>query len=363
MEGLSLIAGAKLPAEYLNEILEPSDQLMFVRFEVEATSIRNAVAESRKRLGIATGLVSLYQNAPLHIHPLALVQLDGANLVFSQPEQAFRRLHPRSRAINDIRAALEMLKEHNVDERLLNAIELLSLASSSSDSRVRLINSWSSIEVLAGGHEGQTTLERVSSIIVPLVISRHIGRTVRYLAIETQRLGVLVGKNNYGVGFARSTSRFVAPAEMLGTLSAPLNSEPIRDLLKFAEHPLLRYRIYRSWETLHDPKKTLAMLMYSKKRLEWHIARIYRARNLLVHQGVESPFLVPLLDNLQNYVSMAVQRLIHELKTHPTWDVRHGIEYWMGKMEHILSSLKQEPNVLTIKDFIDDEKGGRIWSG
>lgn len=362
MNGLSPVAQSKLPGEYLTKITEPSKQLMFVGFDVRATSIRNAVADSRKKLGIVTCLVSLYQNSPsLHVHPMALIHADGSDVVFSQSEQAFRRLHPRSRAVQDIREALDLLKKHKVDEHLLGAIELLSLASSSSDSRARLINFWSSIETLAGGHEGSTTFDRVKSLVVPLIISRHVGRTVRYLAIETQQLGSLLGRSDYGSGFPRSSETFVAPPEMLKTLAAPENSQPICDLLKFAEHPLLRYRIYRSWKTIHDPKKLSAMLALSKKRLEWHIARIYRARNLLVHQGVESPFQVPLLDNLQNYISMAVQRLIHELKMHPEWNVRHAIEYWKGKMEHILKSLDRHPSVLTVDDFIDGKAGEKIW--
>lgn len=361
MGGLAPIAQSRLPSEYVDEITEPNDQLMFVALEVEATSIRSAVSDSRKKLGIATGLVSLYQNALSHVHPLALVQVDHANIVFSQSEQAFRRLHPRSNPIRDVQHAMEMLKDHKVDERLLAAIEFLSLASSSSDPRVRLINSWSSIETLSGGHEGQTTLERVSSLVVPLVISRHVGRTTRYLAIETQRFGSHIGNSDYGVGFPQSTSKFVAPTEMLKTLASPKNSQSICDLLKFAENPLLRYRIYRSWETMHNPKKLSATLEISKKRLRWHIARIYRARNLLVHQGVESPYLVPLLDNLQNYISMAVQRLIHELKRHPRWDIRHGIEYWKGNMDYILSSLPQNPDTLTTGDFIDGTKADKIW--
>lgn len=360
-EGILPVAQAKLPTSYLKEITEPGEQLLFIRFEVEAESIRNALAQSRKRLGLATGLVSLYQSATVQVHPMALIQVNGKDIIFSQPAQAFRRLHPRSRADRDIREALDMLKPNQVDERLLGAIELLSLTSSSTDSRVRLINSWSSIETLAGGHEGDTTLERVSSLIVPLVISRHVGRTSRYLAIATQQQGMRTGRSDFGAGFPCSRSKFVAPDEMLRTLTAPKNSAPICDLLKFAEHPLLRYRIYRSWGAFHDPMKLWTILDSSKRFLEWHLARIYRERNSLVHQGIESPYLVPLLDNLQNYISMAVQRLIHELKNHPSWDVRHGMEYWKGKMQHILNSLKANPRVLTTEDFIDGSKPERLW--
>jgi hypothetical protein len=336
---------------------------MFVERDVDAASIRNAVTTSRKQLSIATGLVSLYKNTQsLHVHPTALVRGDGVNVLFSQSEQAFRRLHPRSRAALDIREGLLLLKEHAVDERLLGAIELLSLASSNSDSRVRLINLWSAIETLSGGHEAKTTLDRVSALLVPLIISRHVGRTTRYLAIETQQLGSLLAEFGYGVGFSRSNERFVSPQDMLKTLASPRDSQPIRDLLKFAQHPLLRYRIFRVWRTFHDPRELRSRLMKSKERLEWHLARIYRARNLLVHQGEESPFLVPLLDNLQNYLSMAVQRLIHELKKHPAWDVRHAIEYWNGKMMHLFGSLEQCPGVLTVDDFIDDSSTENIWT-
>ena len=59
-----------------------------------------------------------------------------------------------------------------------------------------------------------------------------------------------MGQHDYGTGFPRSSERFVAPLDMLKTLAAPENSQPICDLLKFAEHPLLRYRIFRAWKSL-----------------------------------------------------------------------------------------------------------------
>jgi len=362
MVGFSLISRSKLLDSYLNEFHEPPDRLTFVKYDVEAVSIRSAVTSCRKQLGIATGLLSLYQNSQsLQVHPTALVRVDGSDIHFLQTEQAFRRLHPRARAREDVKEGLELLKAHPIDGRLLGAIELLSLASSSSDSRVRLINLWSSIETLAGGHEGDTTLEKVSAMLVPLIISRQVGRATRNLAIETQNVGAAMGEFHYGVGFPRSTPKFVSPREMLKTLTSPKDSQPITELLDFAAHPLLRYRINRAWATIHDPKQVRSMLTRSKTRLEWHIARIYRSRNLLVHEGEESPFLVPILDNLQNYLSMTVQRLIHEFKAHPTWEVRHTIEHWNGKMEHLLTSLKRSPEVLTVDDFIDGESNEHLW--
>jgi hypothetical protein len=80
-----------------------------------------------------------------------------------------------------------------------------------------------------------------------------------------------------------------------------------------------------------------------------------------VHQGIESPFLVPLLDNLQNYISMAVQRLIHELKVHPGWSLRHVMAFWQWNMHHQLSSLQQRPSVLSAADFIETNDHAPLW--
>ncbi len=360
MSGLRLVSCTELPAEYIDSFSESTEELLFVRTAVEATSIRHAVAMSRKRLGIASGLVSLYQNSSIPVYPIALVSYKGAEIIFSQAEQAFRRLYPRTNPSQDIREAVKKINE-NVEDRLVGAIELLSLAAASSDARARLINFWSSLETLAGAHEAKTTLERVSGLVVPLVISRHVGRSSRYLAIATQQFGASVVRNNYGAGFPKSTAKFVAPTEMLKTLVSPKDSDPIVQLLAFAEHPLLRYRIHRSWKTYHDPKALLKMLQNSKSRLSRHLARIYRARNSLVHEGIESPFLVPLLDNLQNYVSMAVQRLIHETKLNPAWTVRDVIAFWQWKMQHQLSSLEQHSAVLCSADFIDTHDREPLW--
>ena len=135
----------------------------------------------------------------------------------------------------------------------------------------------------------------------------------------------------------------------------------IEDLLKFAEHPLMRHRIHRTWKSYHDPKALKARLEASKQRLEWQIARIYRARNLLVHQGEEVLHIVPLLDNLQNYLSMLVQRMIHELKKHPGWTVRNLIEFWNGRMNHALRCLNECPSALTTRDFLERGKTVQLW--
>ncbi|MCC9654905.1 hypothetical protein [Rhodopirellula halodulae] len=350
-----------LPDDYTAALSNEGSSL-HVRVDLPAKSIRHAVADARERLELVIGLASLYQNpSALRLHSTAFVSSSGHDNVFLQSEQAFRRLHPRTHADRDIKEAIDLVSTTNVDHRILAAVKQLALASGSSDTRTRFVNLWSSVETLAGAHEGETAMERVSELIVPLVISRHVHRTTRYMTILTQKFGDATGSRNYGVGFRETKNGVIFSDDMLVTLTSKCRDPKIDELLKFAEHPLLRYRLYDAWKLFHDPKQLRARLEASKQRLEWQVARIYRARNLLVHEGREVPHIVPLLDNLQNYLSMLVQRLIHETKRNKTneWGVRHCIEYWKGRMNHTLDGLKEDPASLTTRDFL--EKGNRVY--
>ncbi len=359
--GHKVLSAKALPADYTAALSGPDDQSLHVQVDVTASSIRDAVAKARDSLALAIGFASLYKNpSELRLHATALVSSSGHDRIFIQSEQAFRRLFPRSQAKSDIKKAIGLT---DVDHRILAAVKQLALASGSSDTRTRFVNLWSSVETLAGAHEGETTLERVHELIVPLVISRHVHRTARYMTILTQRFGNAIGSSAFGSGFRDNEKGIVRSDDMLVALTSKCRDPKIAELLQFADHPLLRFRLYDTWKIFHDPKRLRDRLISSQSRLHWQLARIYRARNLLVHEGREVPHIVPLLDNLQNYLSMLVQRLIHETKrkSHSHWDVRHCIEYWNGRMLHVTNGLKDNPASLTTRDFLERGDSIGLW--
>lgn len=358
-QGYETVSNRSLPAEYVDGFSISKNRILHVRLEVNGSSIRNAVALARKKLGLDLGFISLYTNPDqLRLHQVALVTCEGQDRIFVQSEQAFRRLRPRKRASRDIELAVELAREEKIDSRILAAIEQLSLASASPDSRTRFINLWSALETLAGACEGKTTLERVKQLLTPLIMSRHVHRRIRYLTILCQIFSRKIGKSDFGSGFKGPK---ISLDEMLAVVCSPRDNEKITGLLKFAKHPLLRFRIFQTWCRYHEPKRMKDTLEHSRQRLDWQIARIYRGRNLLVHEGIQVPFIVPLLDNLQNYLSMLSQRLIHELKKHPKWTIRDVAEYWNGRMQHQMLILAASPHLLTAADFLEDVDESVLW--
>lgn len=75
---------------------------------------------------------------------------------------------------------------------------------------------------------------------------------------------------------------------------------------------LMRHRMYDLHNILSKPKDILSFLERHEKRIMWHIDRIYRTRNMIVHAG-KSPFYIStLVENLHCYYDTLVNQLIND---------------------------------------------------
>ena len=138
----------------------------------------------------------------------------------------------------------------------------------------------------------------------------------------------------------------------MATLCKPKDHPDITQLLVFSsDHPLLCFRICLAWKELNEPKQLRRHLLESKQRIEWQLWRIYRARNLVVHDGMEVPTLPALFDNLHYYFSITVSRLLHAMTMKPEWGLAESVAHWQAKVEYVLEMLDKSPEVLRIADF------------
>ena len=77
------------------------------------------------------------------------------------------------------------------------------------------------------------------------------------------------------------------------------------------DFPLLVERIKYYNETLSTPAKVHAFVDKHADRVRWQILRIYRNRNLIVHNGQRTPYLPLLIENLHSYVDDFISYIIH----------------------------------------------------
>lgn len=77
------------------------------------------------------------------------------------------------------------------------------------------------------------------------------------------------------------------------------------------DFPLLVYRFkFYSEEVLRTSKTIYDFLKRHEKRVRWHIMRIYRNRNMIVHNGSYMPYVDTIAENLHFYVDELLDVLI-----------------------------------------------------
>lgn len=83
------------------------------------------------------------------------------------------------------------------------------------------------------------------------------------------------------------------------------------------DFPLLRHRMFRLHQMTSTSESIRAAIEKHSERVRWHLHRIYRSRNLLVHTGQVLPFRTILIENIHAYVDRIIERLEERFSREP----------------------------------------------
>jgi hypothetical protein len=350
-------AGVRQASPKLAGLSEPGG-VIFLRGEASGFRAEDALESLKSDVRASLNLLALYrqQLAP-EIRSGGWVLVDGKARFTADRKPSFLNLHPRKRADELANRAADALAKSKGEPAIRAALDLHNMAVSMTDDGLRLVNLWAALECLASVVPGKSIISRVERLVVPIITWRKIDKIVRYLAISIHfwlKKNPEMERGNLPFPLSRSGS--VAPERILTLLCQPAGSEKLRALLEMVDgHPLLRYRIDNAWKLFHDPRKLLSDLKSSESRLAWHLWRIYRARNLLVHQGRRPECLPQLANHLQQYLSWTMSRVLHGIAMGGAWTARDSWMFWTSKAEHVRQSLERQPGGLTVGDLFPEE--------
>lgn len=102
---------------------------------------------------------------------------------------------------------------------------------------------------------------------------------------------------------------------VLGKYYDEQNNAPLNQLYSQLDNDkffLMRNRMYRLYQILHKHESILDFLTIHEQRLKWHVDRIYRTRNLIVHAGTSPDYLGTILENLHSYYDILINQLIED---------------------------------------------------
>lgn len=268
----------------------------------------------------------------------------------SVPAQSLRLVHPHRHADRLVIEALDSGSVGRLDGSVSNALELHSTAMHAADVRTRFLNLWAALECLASLVDESSTSRRVNALVCPVVTWRKIEKVGRYLSIN---LHLWKKGSNLKAQSSNPPAARLTTADVIAALCKPKDHEDILNLLSLAgKHALLRYRIHNVWKEFHDPQVLAKVMASSMERVDWHLKRIYRARNLLVHRGVEAPHLENLCDNLHYYVSLLLSRIIHGVSKNEKWHPEDAIRHWQLMGDYVFEKLRKAPDVIVFEDLM-----------
>lgn len=340
---------------------------VMVQVGVEAGSPMMAAMIAISKIGPAINTLNFYENKRDIVisGTVAVRQPSGEWSAVNAEDQSLRKLHPRKMARTFTKNILQNIDEQRLQGSLLNALELHSLFHGTAEPRVRLINLWAALECLIESSRGKNILTKVVKSVAPIMTWRRADRVLRYLAIYLHKWWLANPSRHPGKRFPTGTAKTIQPELLFLVLARKKDDPEIIELLSFADgHPLLVNRIFTLWKILHDPQMLLKELLASEKRIDWHLQRIYRARNLAVHAGRNSSGISQLLDNLHYYFSVTLSRILDEMHRNPDWGINEALLSCQYRYKYLIARLKTNPEQLRISDFFphpDVEGKATLW--
>lgn len=194
-----------------------------------------------------------------------------------------------------------------VGGKMVNAINLHSSAMESRNVSNQLLNLWTIVEVLVGieKHNSYSKIIQISNTLTTVLNSSYIKSLVDQLLFDLNHCC-----EDFGIHLGNITKGNTDAEKIIALLVLPEFSQNKIDLINSLEnYPLLKYRIEHYSEQFSDRAKLKKLLVNHRKRLEWQIMRIYRNRNMIVHDGSHFPYIDLIVQNLHFYIDSLIDTI------------------------------------------------------
>lgn len=196
---------------------------------------------------------------------------------------------------------------------LISAIQYHSHSLDSISEENQLLDLWAIFESVLDISNKHTAdrIQQICMYLVPLLKRKYIYSLFRQLADDIKNYNEVVYEDIVGTETSSEAEivRLVCEFTLLDS-----NSDKRNEVLTIcSDFPLLKERIDYYCNALGTPAKVHSFVEKHAERVRWQIQRIYRNRNLIIHNGSKMPYLPLLIENLHSYVDDFISYVIHSM--------------------------------------------------
>lgn len=272
---------------------------------------------------------------PIYIKPIAQVnEIDEEFIVVSTKIiKMGNNILLRANNENQIQSYFfdkQLLNKIDPPETFFRAVSLHNNALDSKEPTNQLLDLWTAVETLIGFRSGDEDKINVVCDILTSILNR----IYLYSHITQLHKDIMAVCGKNGEDALSSIAGEEQPvwklAKILSVKDCQEDYEKLYHLCD--EYPLLQYRMeYFSKKVFVNSESVYKELVRHKAKLRWHIMRIYRNRNMIVHNGEYMPYLNVILGNLHYYIDAMFDLLIEYY--HLEIEHNHNIFYHVQKEE------------------------------
>lgn len=193
---------------------------------------------------------------------------------------------------------------------LSKSVELHNTAISASDLKSGFLNFWSAVEILCQGHTADSKIGPVLDVVLPILKKD-------YLVAQIQDFNKNLNDNLRKEDYEYILSEIKVAGCEKRKIFQLIFLEQYKDLrtevlTKLANYPVLRSRLCLL-SSMNTTKKLNTMICAYVQRVKWHIYRMYRTRNAIVHSGEVPRNLKYLGEHLHSYLDSTANEFIVKL--------------------------------------------------
>lgn len=302
-------------------------------------AVKRAMADVDQRLGLVSFFLASSGRVP---DGTAFVQYGDPPRIRPIPFEVEQHAEEK---FDKLAWAAEVLASTRVDAvsrgRIMDAIQYASYARRAHSPTSRFLGNWVALETLV--RQAGSAIEAMSRYVVPILCNDYIYRLVRNFLDDCVRCAV----------------------DLAGVLGCPVADYPtathvfvevVQDDRKRAElvqrcshHDCLALRAQQLSDQLLNGKSTRSLLQGHRQRLEWHLYRLYRIRNEIVHAGKATELVEPCLLHLEDYVYRVTTTVLYLMRRHRLTSVSSALSLAQhdlaATLEYLDSTDSYDPRV------------------
>lgn len=314
--GIENVSIEKMTNENLKSLNIRHQNSYLATIIIESLDKYSAYSIAKEFFGAIVSFHSLNQHqSKLFVSNRAIVsQLDGDNIIETEILNIPQNLMLKKGNISyeqSLILDISIISRESTPESFYKAVSLHNDAVESKKTSNQLLNLWTVLEILINTKRDNE--DRINTICN--VLCSVLNRCYLYSLISQLNKDIkMCYRESYekilnSCEFSNSNLDDIQKLAIL--LSVKSFEKDLDELISVVDDPLLAYRIKQfHTKILIDSKSIFDFLIKHKKRIRWHIMRIYRNRNMIVHSGSYMPYLDTITENLHYYVDILIDTLI-----------------------------------------------------